>query len=155
MTITGIGPKLALLSLPYIAFTIFLTIKFKGVNIATLTKIPQNIILIAGLIILCLGVIFYISTVLTFIREFKKGILIKSGTYSLCRNPIYASFIIFFIPAISLIMNSWVVLTAALHLYIMFKLFVSEETVILQQTFGDEYVEYKKKVNELFPFYRR
>lgn len=156
MTVAGIGPKLALLSLPYLAFTIFLTIKFKyAVNIASLTKIPKDIIIIAGLILLVIGIVFYITTAMTFLRDFKKGILMKTCTYALSRNPIYASFIIFFVPAIALILNSWVILTVSLQAYIIFKLFISEEVTLLEKNFGDEYLEYKKKVNELFPFYRR
>lgn len=152
MTYSGIGPKLGAASLPYLTFAIFLSLKFK--NASNIGLIPRSIVLGTGFIILGIGIIFYFSTVITLMKEFKKGKLITHGTYSLCRNPIYASVIVFFIPAAALIANSWIILTVSLYMYIMFKLFIEEEVSILEENFGDQYLEYKNKVNELFPFFK-
>ena len=83
---------------------------------------------------------------------FKKGKLIKSGPFALCRNPIYASFIVFFAPAIAFFLNSWLILFGVVILYIIFKILIKQENNYLLKAFGNEYIKYKAEVNELIPW---
>ena len=150
MSMWGIGPKMALITLPYIAVTVILHSFYK--ETFGLDFIPRNIIIIIASVLLFAGIIFYLLTVKTFFKGYKEDKLITSGTYACCRNPIYAAFILFFVPAISFFVNSWLVLTTSLLLYILFKIMIKKEYEYLKSRFGDEYVQYEKKVNELIPF---
>ena len=152
MTFGGIGPKLALITLPYILLAIrvierdpdFLKLNFPG----------NQWLGIAGYIWIFIGIIFYVSTILVFLSDFKKEILVTRGTFSLCRNPIYASFIVFFIPGLALVFQSGMILSIAFVLYLNFKISIHGEKNILLRNFGEAYEVYEKSVNEIVPFPR-
>ena len=54
------------------------------------------------------------------------------------------------IPALSLMMNSWLVLTSSIVAYIVFKFYIKDEQDELEKVFGEEYLEYKRKTSEFF-----
>lgn len=152
MTQWGIGTKLALIGVPY--FIIALIISRLWNNVFAFNIAPRSYIMALGLILLFIGIKFYIKTLKTFVLHFNQGVLLTRGTYSMCRNPIYSSFIVFFIPAISLLVNSWLCLTTFVVVYIMFKLNIENEYNCLKEKFKEDYINYENKVNELFPMYR-
>ncbi|RPI19861.1 MAG: isoprenylcysteine carboxylmethyltransferase family protein [Ignavibacteriae bacterium] len=149
MSMWGIGPKMALITFPYFALTIILSYLYP--NIFNLDFIPWNLTTILGTILLILGIIFYISSARTLLKEFQNGKLLTKGPYSLCRNPLYSAFIVFIIPAISLLINSWLALTTAVLMYFVFKCVIKAEYNYLKEKFGDEYIQYEKNVNEIIP----
>jgi protein-S-isoprenylcysteine O-methyltransferase Ste14 len=152
MTFGGIGPKLALITLPYILLAImvierdpeFLKLNFSG------KEWPG----VAGYIWICTGIIFYILTIIVFLTDFKKGKLVTRGTFSLCRNPIYASFIVFFIPGLAVVFHSGIILSIAVVMYLNFKISIHGEKIVLRRNFGQDYEKYEKQVNEILPFPR-
>ncbi len=75
-----------------------------------------------------------------------------TGTYSLCQNPLYASLILMIIPALSLLLNSWLILTSGIVGFIIFKRFIRQEYAELEKFFGDNYLKYKNQTPEFFPF---
>jgi protein-S-isoprenylcysteine O-methyltransferase Ste14 len=152
MTLGGIGPKLALLSLPYIILS--LVIMFTYPNFFNLKFLDFPSVKVFGFVWLGLGIIFWISSAIFFLKYFKTGKLITKGPFSLCRNPIYSSIIIFIIPSLGLIFHSGLILSIALVLYIGFKISIHGESRLLRRIFRKEYDIYKKSVNEIFPFPR-
>lgn len=149
MSILGIGPKMAVFTIPYFIITIFLSSWYP--HLFNMYFIPRVITLTFGIALLVIGLAFYILTVRTFLAEFKTGNLITKGTFSLCRNPIYATFMLFIIPAVSLLINSWLSLTSSVLIYIVFKILIRREYDYLRGRFGEEYDKYEKRVNEVFP----
>jgi protein-S-isoprenylcysteine O-methyltransferase Ste14 len=77
--------------------------------------------------------------------------LATKGVYAYFRHPIYGSWIVFIIPGIVLIVNSLIGLTIPVFMYIVFKTTIGEEDKYLEEKFGEEYDEYKRKVGSLFP----
>jgi len=152
MTFGGIGPKLALITLPYILLATlviqrdpeFLKLNFPG----------NEYLGIAGYSWISIGLVFYLWTIVVFLTDFKKGLLVTRGTFGLCRNPIYAAFIVFFIPGLALIFQSGMILSIAFVLYLNFKISIHGEKNILRRNFGEAYAAYEKSVNELMPFPR-
>ena len=150
MTFGGIGPKLALITLPYILLSILVTQRdpqFLKLNLA-----DTEWTTVAGYTLIGIGFLFYVTTIVVFLNDFKKGVLVTRGTFSLCRNPIYASFIVFFIPGLALVFQSGMILSVALVLYLNFKISIHGENKVLQREFGEVYEEYRKNVNEIIPF---
>jgi protein-S-isoprenylcysteine O-methyltransferase Ste14 len=150
MTFGGIGPKLALITLPYIVLAMLV-----------IQRDPQflklhfdNSILIAvtGYTWISIGLLFYVATIIVFLTDFKKGLLVTRGTFGLCRNPIYASFIVFFIPGLALVFQSGMIFSIALVLYLNFKISIHGENKVLEREFGEAYEDYRKSVNEIIPF---
>ncbi len=149
MSVAGIGPRLVLTILPIILLaSLFM---FKDPEFMTLCFLNKFYALIIGLFWLAIGLIFFLASVITFSKNFKKGKLIKHGPYGICKNPIYASFIVFFVPALAILLRSGVVFIIDLALYINFKILIREEYVNLLRIFGDEYKQYSRKVNEIIP----
>jgi protein-S-isoprenylcysteine O-methyltransferase Ste14 len=149
MTWGGIGPKLALITLPYIILSIFIINRDPG--LLKINFVDEPVTEIVGYTLLAIGFIFYLASAYTFLKHFKKGNLITQGPYSLCRNPIYSTFIVFIIPALSLIFQSGMIFTIDLVLYLNFKIAIHGEYVMLRKQFGDEYDRYEKSVNEVLP----
>jgi protein-S-isoprenylcysteine O-methyltransferase Ste14 len=152
MTFGGIGPKLALITLPYILLATFVIQRDPG--FLKLNIEGSDWFGIAGYIWICIGIAFYIWTIIVFLSDFKKGLLVTRGTFSLCRNPIYAAFIVFFIPGLALLFQSGMIMSIALVLYLNFKISIHGEKNILRRNFGEEYEVYEKAVNEIIPFPR-
>jgi protein-S-isoprenylcysteine O-methyltransferase Ste14 len=146
----GIGPKIASVLLPWLILTIVLSTHFKYV----FAYIPEKSFFLfnAGLILLAIGLVFYFSTVRLLIKGLNETRLVTNGAYSLCQNPLYSSMILFIIPALSLIINSWLVLTSSVAGYVLFKLFIRKEYMELERFFGQSYIKYKNETPELFPF---
>ncbi len=144
----GIGPKIAIIMLPWLAATIIITSLRKE-----LFKFgDNNLILIAGIVLMTFGLIFYFSTVTLLLKGLKETRLMTKGAYSLCQNPLYASIVLFIIPALSLILNSWLVLTTSVVGYILFRINIKAEYQELEKFFGDDYHKYRENTPEFFPF---
>jgi protein-S-isoprenylcysteine O-methyltransferase Ste14 len=148
MDFFGVGPKIGRVLIPWIALSIVVSCvsdRFK------FTEEPRGIVL-SGIILLIFGVIFYACSLRLLFRGIKEGKLVTNGTYYLCQNPLYISFVLFFIPATALLLNSWLVLTGSLLAFILVKAYVNREYKVLEEAFGDEYRKYRAETPEFFPF---
>jgi protein-S-isoprenylcysteine O-methyltransferase Ste14 len=150
MTLFGCGPKLALLCLPYVILSLSVMYKYPDfLDLSILNVISSKII---GFIWLAIGFVFWIYSAIFFLKYFKPGELITAGPFSLCRNPIYSSIIVFIIPSLGLLFHSGLILSIAVVLYIGFKISIHGETIVLRRIFGDKFEKYERSVNEIFPF---
>jgi protein-S-isoprenylcysteine O-methyltransferase Ste14 len=145
----GIGPKIATFLLPWLLVSIVLTRTIK--NIFGYTCENANVLLIPGTLLMVGGLIFYIASAIILLKGLKETRLMTKGPYSICQNPLYASLIMVIIPALSLILNSWLVLTCSPVGYILFKLFIKDEYIELEKFFGEDYLKYKRETPEFFP----
>ncbi len=146
----GIGPKIARILIPWLAITIILSC----LHIGFVKFVPEGsrVLTIAGTILLTIGIVFYFSTVVMLLKGLKETRLMTKGTYGLCQNPLYASLILMIIPALSLLLNSWLILTSSIVGYIIFRRFIGQEYAELEIFFGDNYLKYKNQTPEFFPF---
>jgi protein-S-isoprenylcysteine O-methyltransferase Ste14 len=146
----GIGPKMAVILLPWLAGSIIITNLYKDTFVYSATG--NNLIHISGIILMTIGLVFYFSTVRLLLKGLRETRLVTEGAYSLCQNPLYASLILFVLPALSLILNSWLVLTTSVVGYILFRIHIRTEYNELEKIFGEAYTKYKKETPEFFPF---
>jgi len=152
MTLFGCGPKLALLCLPYVILS--LIVMYRYPEFFDLRFLDFSYIKVLGFVWLGLGIIFWIYSAIFFLKYFKPGRLITEGPFTLCRNPIYSSIIVFLIPSLALIFHSGLTFSISLVLYLGFKISIHGETNMLRRIFGEEYGIYEKSVNEIIPFPR-
>lgn len=150
LTLGGIGPKLALLGLPYVILS--LAIMVHDPEFMDLGFLNTPFVKALGFVWLAIGFIFWVASAWIFLNRFKSGKLITKGTFAWCRNPIYASMILFIIPSLGVILHSGLILSIAVVLYIGFKISIHGEVILLKRTFGEAYEDYQRLVNELFPF---
>jgi protein-S-isoprenylcysteine O-methyltransferase Ste14 len=150
MTLFGCGPKLALLCMPYVILSLIIMLKYP--EFFDLQFLNSLYVKVLGFVFLGTGIIFWIYSAVFFLKYFSPGKLITQGPFSLCRNPIYSSIIVFIIPSLALIFHSGLIFSIALVLYIGFKISIHGESNVLRRIFGNEYEIYEKSVNEIIPF---
>ncbi len=146
----GIGPRIAIVLLPWLALTIIISILNEGqFNYVSGNSKFLNII---GLVLLGLGLVFYGSTVRLLLSGLRNTRLMTNGPYGLCQNPLYSSIILLIIPSVSLLLNSWLILTSSIAGYIIFKICIKSEYDELEKFFGKDYIKYKNETPEFIPF---
>jgi protein-S-isoprenylcysteine O-methyltransferase Ste14 len=146
----GIGPRIAVVLIPWLIVAIILSRIYP--DFFAYTYGIHNFLLVPGIILMIIGLVFYFSTVRLLLKGLKETRLITKGPYSLCQNPLYASLIILIIPALSLLLNSWLVLTSCLTGYILFRTSIKSEYSELERIFGEPYRRYRSTTSEFFPF---
>jgi len=150
MTKWGVGPKLALYSTIYCVLMFGLTMYFAPLY--KITLIPNHLLVWIGVILIVMGVPFFLFSLVPVMRAFKARRLITNGVYGMCRHPVYAAWCLFFIPGLALLLNSWVFLSAAFVMYFITGAFVTKEDAYLEETFGQEYLAYNQKVPAILPY---
>lgn len=117
------------------------------------TAALPNMIRVVGAIIGMIGVIIFIVSVATMRDSWRAGVsktdktdLVTSGIYQISRNPAFLGFDLVYLGILMMFFN-WVLLIISVFAAIMFHLqIVYVEEKFLISTFGEEYLEYKKKV---------
>ncbi len=151
MTLIGVGLKFAILSIFFTA--IIFTVHFLWMSQATI-PLPRILTLVLGILLVITGVPIYLISGLTIRRYFHNGELATKGVYGYFRHPIYGSWIVFIIPGIVLLINSFLGLTIPVFMYGVLKILIREEDKYLEEKFGEEFFEYRKRVGEVFPKFR-
>lgn len=108
----------------------------------------------AGAVIGILGVVTFISAVLTMQDSWRAGVsvtdktkLITGGIYQISRNPAFLGFDLVYI-GIGMMFFNWILFAVSVFAALMFHLqIVNVEEDFLIAAFGDEYLDYRKKVN--------
>ncbi|MBN2301081.1 MAG: isoprenylcysteine carboxylmethyltransferase family protein [Lentisphaerae bacterium] len=145
----GVGLRFALFSIIYGAFTIVLRLRYA--TIFQMNFIPYRILATIGITLISIGIPFELIATVTIHRAFNAGILRTNGAYGLCRHPLYASWVIFLVPGIIFLTNSWIGLTVPFVMYILLRILVVKEEKYLEQKFGKEYLDYKKTTPTVLP----
>jgi protein-S-isoprenylcysteine O-methyltransferase Ste14 len=104
-----------------------------------------------GIILILIGISFDIVAIVTVMRAFNKGTLITKGIFGICRHPVYAGWVVFIVPGIVLLVNSWIALSIPLVMYFFLRILVIKEDTYLEKTFGNEYHIYKKRIPAVLP----
>ena len=149
MSIVGQGGKIILFMLPSLIAAIWVQI-----NLPQLAALPASISFIQplGYVLLIPGLIYWATAVVQLMLGFSKGELVTTGAYGVARNPIYSSATFFLLPAVSLITLTWVYFVVSIFLYIGVMIFISVEEKQLAEAFGQEYEDYRARVDRLIPF---
>jgi len=149
MDVFGIGPRIAAGGVLSFAATSMIGLKSERINYGFA---PRIITTILGTALVIVGVYFWLDSVRLIATRFKSGVLITEGAYRFVRNPMYAAFIVFIVPGISLLLNNpWIILSSIVMLLV-FKTGIHKEEQYLKQQFGAAYENYTSKVKQIIPF---
>ncbi len=149
MTNRGIGKDLERVGIP-LAIVILLCIFF----FKSFFSYPfENTILlrVLGIGIFAVGLFIHLKAANSMSKAFKDNRLLTDGAFKYCRNPMYATLFFMIIPGLSLIFNLWLIIVVTPILLIIFFLRIHEEDEYLEKQFGDDYINYRKKVALLIP----
>ena len=148
----GAGPGIVAFTLPFLVASMVVTVGWHDTTHFAFVRRPVT--LGVGSVLFILGVALYVRALRVLLRAFASGWLVTTGPYGLCRNPMYAAWILLLVPAIGLLLDSWPIVTLSFVAYAGFKLLVGREYLELEQAFGPAYRRYEASVNELLPLPR-
>lgn len=145
----GVGPKIGRILLPCLGCTIVVSCISEYF---VFSQESGNTLQLSGAVLMIIGLFLYFSTVRILLKGLKEGRLVTNWTFSLCQNPLYVIIIFLILPALALMLNSWLILTNCLLGYVLLKLYIKNEYQALEKFFGNEYLKYKNETPEFFPF---
>ena len=148
MSFWGVSPKMVIILLPFIILFSLLHFIFFPLF---LLPFEQILIIFIGLILIIIGAIIYIKSVKLIKNAYFASELVTKGVYGHMRHPLYASFILFVIPGIVCLFNSWILFFIPLTYYGIFRIYIKQEEQYCSEKFGERYAHYKKHVFAIFP----
>jgi protein-S-isoprenylcysteine O-methyltransferase Ste14 len=153
----GIGPIFASLSIGYGMITLTISRYFHPAF--QIGLVPYWLLSILGIALILIGVPFFIIPIKKVTHAYNANALVTDGIFRCCRHPLYASWVVFIVPGIFFLINSWIGLTTPIFMYFILRLLVRKEETYLESVFGSKYLEYKKNVPCILPvgclkFYR-
>ena len=117
--------------------------------------VPRWVWYAIGAALLAIGVALYAVALRAMRRAFKAGELATEGPYALCRHPIYAAWNFVIVPGALAFSRSWLLLAVPVLMVVLLRVVVRREEAWLEATFGQDYRDYKARVNAVFPRLRR
>ena len=146
----GIGPIFASLSIGYGMTTLIIGRCFHPAF--QISFVPYWFKSVFGIGLMVIGVPFFIISIKTVMRAYNADELVTDGIFKCCRHPLYGSWVVFIVPGICFLVNSWIAFTTPIFMYLLLHKLVGKEEAYLEFVFGSEYREYKKKVPCIIPF---
>lgn len=148
----GVGP---LLIIPILIITIiFIILSFY--KIIPIYHLNSNIITVIGLILIILGIAFWLLANLKskIDDEIKSNRLATTGIYGIVRHPIYAAFLYVVTGAILITDNLYLFVLPIIYWIVLTIGMIKTEEKWLTDKFGESYDEYSRKVSRFVPFLR-
>ena len=149
MSLRGVGPVFAALSLVYGISMIFISSHYHPVF--QISFMPNWLLSILGITLIVVGVPFFLIAVKTVVRAYNADKLVTDGIFRCCRHPLYASWAVFIVPGIALLLKNWLVLTTFVFMVLILRLLIKKEEAYLERVFGSSYTAYKKCVPCILP----
>ncbi len=148
----GIGPRTFL---PTVAYGVVAGAATRAWPDACLLRWPPYAVFATvGGILLALGMPMLLTAGITLRRAYNRDELVTSGVFAVVRHPIYSAMIVLNLPGIALLTRSWPLFLMPLVAYAIFKLLIHREDEHLERRFGQAYLDYRARVNELIPLPR-
>jgi protein-S-isoprenylcysteine O-methyltransferase Ste14 len=149
MSLWGVGPTIVAPVMAYGLAALAATLFWP--DVFSLTFLPYPWLAVVGGALLAGSAVWYALAARAVWRAYHQRRLVTGGLYAVCRHPIYAGWVLFILPGLGLLADSWLVLSTALVMYVLTRLYAPREEAGLEAQFGEEYVEYKRRTNAVFP----
>ncbi len=143
MSVMGVGPKAGLIVGGYLALTVLL--HYVLFPLFRITEQP-SVLIVVGIVLAVVGFSLNLLASMEMLKAHKRDELAIKGLYGAFLHPMYFFQVFLTIPGITLLFNSWIVLSTVLVGIVAVKLFVQEENKHLESRYGDAYREYVRKV---------
>lgn len=149
MSVWGVGPRIGRPTFLYALAAGVAT--YLWPSLWAIRVVRYRYLLAGAAMLLALAAAAYPVSIFSFWRGYREGRLVTTGMYALCRHPLYAIWILLILPAVALLLRSWLFLTTSVFMYLVTRVYLHREEEYLQELFGREYAEYKRRVNAIFP----
>jgi len=148
----GVGPIIIFGQMTFTTMSRILTIIFDIKIGFEVFRIPG---LIAGILIIGLGIYLDLSAKFKskLFKRVEENKLITDGVYGITRNPVYSGAFLACVGAV-IITNNLLLLIVPVICYIYMTVFlINTEEKWLKDLYGQEYIDYCKKVNRCIPWF--
>lgn len=148
----GVGPIIIFGQMIFTAISIILTIIFDIKIRFEVLRIPG---IIVGIIMIGFGIYLDLSAKLKskLFKRIEENKLITDGVYGITRNPVYSGSFLACVGAV-IIANNLLLLIVPVICYIYMTVFlINTEEKWLKDLYGQEYIDYCKKVNRCIPWF--
>ena len=142
-TLIGSGDKIMLLTMPLLTVGLALNILYPSLFSVGGPFIALQVL---SIILLIPGITIWLWSVILILTMVPRQELIASGPYTLVKHPLYTSVGLLVLPAIGLLLDSWLGILVGVILYVAARIFAPEEEKALSKAFGTDWDEYCKKV---------
>ena len=102
--------------------------------------------LIAGMVLLAMGVPVWGSSVALVLINVPKKRLITTGPFAVMLHPLYTAVALLVLPGIGFVLDTWVGAGVGAVLYIASRIYSPKEEAILRRIFPSEYPTYRNRV---------
>ena len=109
---------------------------------------------ILGVVLMAAGLVLWIAGAATVMKAYNRDELVTSGVFGLVRHPAYSAWITLIFPGLALLAGSWLMMITPFFAYAIFRRLIPREDAYLTARFGQPYLEYRRRVNELIPIPR-
>lgn len=140
--LVGSGDRIMSLTLPFIVVGVAANILWPGVFALGFGRGG----LIAGIVLLVIGVPIWFTGVGQVLVNVPKKKLITTGPFAVLLHPMYTSVALLVLPGVGLLFDSWVGAAIGVALYVSSKIFAPREDQVLAKVFPTEYAAYRKRV---------
>ncbi len=142
-TLVGSGDKIMLHTMPFLTVGLVLNILYPSLFSVGGPFIALQVL---SIILLIPGITIWLWSVILILTMVPRQELIASGPYALVKHPLYTSVGLLVLPAIGLLLDSWLGILVGVILYGAARIFAPEEEKALAKAFGADWDEYCKKV---------
>ena len=102
--------------------------------------------LVAGIVLLAVGVPAWIASAVQILVNVPRGKLITTGPFAVTRHPLYTSVALLVLPGLGFLLDTWLGPAAGAVLYGSSRLFAGREEKLLAKLFPTEYPAYRTRV---------
>jgi protein-S-isoprenylcysteine O-methyltransferase Ste14 len=141
--LVGSGDRIALAILPVVAMGVVLNVAFPRV-FSVGGPFGWLRIVAAGAAIV--GVIVWLWSVGLLVTRARRGELITTGPYAVVKHPLYTGVALLVLPAIGLLLDTWLGVVIGVAMYVAARRFAPAEEVSLAERFGDAWWDYADRV---------
>lgn len=131
-----------------------LVIAVEVVSILLNTSAFPTWVRMVGLLLMTAGLVFFVTAVFTMRDSWRAGVpyadqtaLVTSGIFQISRNPAFLGFDLVYIGIVLSFFNLPLFVISLIACLMLHLQIVNNEEPFLQEAFGGEYLEYKKRVN--------
>ena len=147
----GVGPTIAIPVFVYTAAALAASYRWPDTFLARPLPLAVRIV---GAALTALGVLLWGAAIVPVERGYNRDRLVTTGVYGLVRHPMYAGWITLAFPGLALLIGSWPMLGTPIIGYASFRRMIHREDEYLEKRYGQDYLEYRQRVNEVLPIPR-
>lgn len=155
LPLMGVGPVYVIIIM---ALTVTgIALKLTGLIPGGTMRFMKIPFIIIGIFLIAMGCVFWVSANFQsrLDKHIKSNTLVTTGVYSYVRNPIYSAFMMICTGALLCADNLWLLILPFIFWVFMTVLMKHTEEKWLTDLYGQEYINYCKRVNRCIPWPHR